>query len=463
MLREVLKYIKINNMFEKNDNVLVALSGGPDSLCLLHVLNSLKSKLNIHIAAAHVNHCLRGSEADSDEKFCRDFCAHLGIKIYVKKAKVYDIANDKNISVEQAGRIVRYNFFEEIMQKENFNKIAVAHNANDQAETVLMRIMRGTGLDGLCGIKPVRDNIYVRPLLNTRREEIEEYCRQNNLKPRIDKTNFEKIYTRNKIRLELIPYIKKNFNEDIVGALGRLANLAQKDTKYLEYEANKKYNIYYHKKCNKVIISKEAFDENLSIIERIIRKAIEELKGSKCNIENKHVYDILELQSNATGKMISLPDNIKVYNNYGDIEITYEDSEAKDLPDLRYQLKLNSENYIKDLKINIVTKVMPFSKSIDIKDKRYTKYFDYDNIQGKDIILRFRKNGDRLRPLGMEGTKKLKDIFIDLKIPKEERSRIPLICFNDYIAWIVGYKLSDNFKVKSNIKNVLEINVKKED
>lgn len=463
MLKEVLKYIKTNNMFKKNDNVLVAFSGGPDSLSLLHVLNSLKDELNIQLAAAHVNHCLRGNEADSDEEFCRNFCDHLGIKIYVKKAKVYDIAKDKDISVEQAGRIVRYNFFEEIMKKENFNKIAVAHNANDQAETVLMRIMRGTGLDGLCGIMPVRDNIYVRPLLNTRREEIEEYCRQNNLKPRIDKTNFEKIYTRNKIRLELIPYIKKNFNEDIVGALGRLANLAQKDTQYLENEANKKYNIYYNKKHNKVIISKEAFNENLSIVERIMRKAIEELKGSKCNIENKHIYEILELQRNATGKMISLPDNIKVFNNYGDIWITFEDSKAKDLLNLKYEIKLNSRNYIKDLGINIITKIVPFSKNIDVRDKRYTKYFNYDNIQGKDIILRFKKNGDRMRPLGMEGTKKLKDIFIDLKIPKDERGKIPLICFNDDIAWIIGYKLSNDFKVRNNIKNVLEINVKEDD
>ena len=199
-------------MFNDGDKVIVAVSGVPDSICLLHILNSLKRQLNIELCVAHINHCLRGDESDKDEIYVKNFCESLNIEFRSKSVDINKIIETQNISCESAGRNARYDFFNSLREELNAQKIAIAHNANDQAETVLMRIMRGTGLEGLVGIKPIRDNIFVRPLINSTRQEIEEYCFTENINPRIDKTNLETIYSRNKVRLELIPYIQKNFN-----------------------------------------------------------------------------------------------------------------------------------------------------------------------------------------------------------------------------------------------------------
>ncbi|MEW8956858.1 tRNA lysidine(34) synthetase TilS, partial [Clostridium sp.] len=221
MIVKVRDFVKENNMISKNDKVLVALSGGPDSICLIHILNELKDELGIEILAAHLNHCLRGEDANKDEEYVREFCKSLNIQCYVKRVDINRYAKERALSSEMAGREARYEFFNDLKEEFNINKIAVAHNLNDQAETVLMRLMRGTGIEGLIGIRPVRDNIYIRPILSLNRHEIEAYCEDNKLLPRIDKTNLETIYSRNKVRLELIPYIEKNFNEDIINTLNR--------------------------------------------------------------------------------------------------------------------------------------------------------------------------------------------------------------------------------------------------
>ena len=214
-----MNFISENSMLDKGDKVIVAFSGGPDSTCLLYILNELKEELGITLLGAHLNHCLRGQESDKDEEYAKKTCESLNIDFYSKRVDVHRISQEKNLSCEMAGREVRYEFFNELMHKFNASKIALAHNANDQAETILMRIMRGTGIEGMVGIKPVRDKIYVRPILHLNRSEIEKYCEEKNINPRIDKSNLEKIYARNKVRLDLIPYIEENFNSDIVNTL----------------------------------------------------------------------------------------------------------------------------------------------------------------------------------------------------------------------------------------------------
>ena len=223
MIEDVLNTIKIYNMFNKGDKVIIAVSGGPDSISLLYLLHSLKDKLHISLAVAHVNHSLRGAESDKDEAYVKEFCNKFSIDCFVRKADILKREEEKGISCETAGREVRYEFFSELLKEIKADKIALAHNANDQAETVLMRIMRGTGMEGLVGIKPIRDKIFIRPLINIKREEIEKYCLENHLQPRIDKSNMEKIYNRNKIRLELIPYMQQNFNMDIITTINRLS------------------------------------------------------------------------------------------------------------------------------------------------------------------------------------------------------------------------------------------------
>lgn len=461
MIDEVLETIKKYNMFDKGDKVVVAVSGGPDSICLLHVLYNLKDKLGISLVAAHVNHCLRGKDADDDENYVKDFCNKIGIECYVKREDVNKIAKENKISQELAGRKVRYKFFSDVLKKVGGNKIALAHNANDQAETMLMRFFRGTGLDGLTGIKPVRDNIYVRPIINIERYKIEDYCEKNKLNPRIDKTNVERDYTRNKIRLDVIPYIKENFNPDIVESLNKLEAAVKRDNEYLGIISSKKYKEYCKKRNDKIIISAEAFKEHEAILTRIIRLSLKELLGNLYNIDSKHIYDIIKVQRGSTGKAIMLPNNIRVLNNYGDINLYFSSIEETSDNKGEYKLLVNNNNKLDDIGLNIILEVIDNKEKVNFDDDMLIKYFDFDKVNG-EIKLRYRKNGDRFIPLGMKGSKKLKDLFIDLKIPRNERDYIPLITFGDQIGWIIGYRISDKFKIDQCTKRILKIKVERE-
>jgi len=312
------------------------------------------------------------------------------------------------------------------MKDINGTKVALAHNANDQCETILMRIMRGTGIEGLAGIKPIRDNIYIRPLINITRDEIEEYCVSNNLNPRIDKTNLETIYTRNKIRLELIPYIRKNFNEDIVGAINRLAINVDIDSDYIEFMAKKSFEQYSVVKKDRIIILKNAFNEHRAIVTRMIRYGICGIKGNLYNYEKIHIDQVIELQKNETGKELLLPGAIKVVNNYGDIHI------FKYLPnnhikeDNEYILTLG-DNYIGD-KMRVKLELIDNNNALKLGKWENVKYFDFDKING-NIVLRYRRDGDKFIPLGMK----------------------------------VGYRISENFKVQKTTKNILKINIEREE
>ena len=263
MLKKVEEYVIENKLIKAKDKILVALSGGPDSVCLLHILYKLKEVLDIEIGAIHINHLLRGEESEGDERYIKDLFDKLGIKYYVKRIDIEYIANSTGVSLEVAGRNERYKAFEEIRNEYNYNKVAVAHNANDQAETVLMRMMRGTGLEGLTGIKAKRKDGIIRPILCLNRYEIEKYCEDNELKPRIDASNYERVYSRNKVRLDILPYMKENFNKDIIETLNRMVLLLQKDNEFIEEYSKKCYDIYCSKKNDAIIIRKEIFKDEL--------------------------------------------------------------------------------------------------------------------------------------------------------------------------------------------------------
>jgi len=462
LIDKVRNIIRENNMFNHGDKVVVAVSGGPDSICLLHLLYTLKEELGISLVAAHVNHCLRGEEADKDEAYVRDFCKNINIKCYVKRVDVNKISKDKGMSSETAGREVRYNFFKEVLHNINGNKIALAHNANDQAETILMRIFRGTGLDGLIGIKAVRDDIYVRPIIDIQRKEIEDYCEKHDLRPRIDKTNLENIYTRNKIRLEMIPYIQKNFNPDIIESLNRLSHTIKIDSDYINGVALEKYKKFCRKEKEAIIIEEKVFREHEAVMTRVIRMALKEIVGDLYNFEKGHIYDIIDIQRGTTGKSIMLPNGVIALNDYGRVYMCIGKDKKEEKKELEYKLVLNSQNNLKDIGLRVSLNIINNKNEMNPKEDNLVKYFDYDKIVG-DISLRFRRNGDRFTPLGMKGSKKLKDLFIDLKISKEKRDNIPLIIFGDEIGWVVGYRISDKFKVENHSKTILKIKIEREE
>ena len=461
MLDKVVDYIKENELIQQGDQILVALSGGPDSVCLLHILYELKDKFNLNLGAIHINHMLRGEESEKDEKYIVKLCDELGIKHYVKRINIEYVAKDSNVSLEVAGRNERYKAFEEIRSKYGYNKIAVAHNANDQAETVLMRVMRVTGLEGLTGIKAKREDGIIRPILCLNRQEIEEYCEEKRLNPRIDASNYERIYSRNKVRLDILPYMKNHFNKDIIDTLNRMTILLQKDNEFIEEYSKKCYNIYCENYGEKLKISQQLFKKEMdSIITRVIIRAFKEISNSHQNFEMKHIYEIVNLANKNTGKKLNLTNKIICENLYGDIIFIKEDTNKEKICD-EYEIRIdkdeiNNKIIFDNYAINF--EIVENKNKVEFPKNNLIKLFDYDNIE-KEIVIRYRKDGDKIVPLGMNGSKKLKDIFIDLKIPRENRNNIPILCFDDKISWIVGYKTSQLFRVTKDTKKILKITI----
>ena len=241
MKDKILQTIKKYNLIEKGDSIVIGVSGGPDSICLLNVLNELKEELDFKIFVAHINHMIR-KEADEETEYVKSFCKNIGVECFTKKIDVIGIAKELKVGTEEAGRKIRYDFFEEVLRNTNSNKIATAHNNNDKVETIIMNILRGSGISGLKGLDPIRENKFIKPLIETSREEIENYCEDNKLNPRIDKSNNENIYTRNKVRNCVIPYIKKEFNPNILKTINRLSEVATEENEYLNDVTQKAFN-----------------------------------------------------------------------------------------------------------------------------------------------------------------------------------------------------------------------------
>ena len=342
--KKVLKTIKENDLIQSGDTIVIGVSGGPDSMALLNVLINLVNNQEIQakLIVAHINHGIR-EEADEETKFVEEFCKKNNIPCYVKKEKVEELAKKQRIGTEEAGRKLRYSFFDEILKKENGNKIATAHNANDNAETMLMNIMRGSGSSGLKGIELKRDEKYIRPILKITREEIEEYCIQKDLNPKIDKTNKENIYTRNKIRNELIPFIEKEFNPNIINSLNRLSELMKEDDEYFEKIVEEKYKEILIEEYlgnsklegkNQIILDLKKFNKEEKVIKnRIVRYTISKILGSSKNIEKIHVLDIVKLYENNIGNKFLLPNKkIKVFVGKGKIFFIKEDIMKSEVP-----------------------------------------------------------------------------------------------------------------------------------
>ncbi len=317
---EVLKTIKTYNLIEKNDKVVIGVSGGPDSICLLHLLYSIKKELEFEIVVAHINHQIR-KVADSETEYVKDFCKNLGIECFVKKENITELAKEQKKGTEEVGRQVRYDFFEDVAQKTNSNKIATAHNSNDRAETVILNILRGSGISGLKGIEAMRDNKYIRPLIFTKREKIEEYCQENNLNPKIDESNMENIYNRNKVRNIIIPYIEKEFNKNIIQTINRLSDVATEENEFLQKLTEEQYNTISTIENDTIILDLKKFNHlELVIKRRLILYTINEAIHTTNGIEKVNIDDIIKLCKNNIGnKYLSPIKLIKIYVKKGKI------------------------------------------------------------------------------------------------------------------------------------------------
>lgn len=314
--KRVLETIEQYHMMEAQDKIILGVSGGPDSMCMLDVLFSLKEELEIELFVAHVNHQMR-TEAKEEEAYVANYCKEKGIKFFVKSIDVKKLAYNSKIGTEEAGRNVRYAFFQELKEKVNATKIAIAHNRNDKVETVMMNILRGSGISGLKGIEAKRE-AYIRPIITLDREEIEAYCEEAKLYPKIDKTNAENIYTRNKIRNVVIPYIKQEFNPNIVDTIDRLSKLVTEEEAYMEQQTKKVYEvIVLEESKEEVILDLKLFNMQEKVIKsRVVLYTITRLFETTKGIEMIHIEDIIKLcEKNIGNKYLTPNKNTKVFVN----------------------------------------------------------------------------------------------------------------------------------------------------
>lgn len=446
----VLKY----NLISDNDNIVAGISGGADSMALLYCLIELKKEIDFNIIVAHVNHGVRGKDALNDQLFVEAKAKELNLKYYTINVDMVGYGKKMGITAEEAGRELRYGFFREILHKHGGGKIAVAHNKNDQAETLLLRIMRGTGLDGLSGMEFIKDDI-IRPILNVSRSDIEEYIKENNIETVLDKTNLMPIYSRNKVRLELIPYIENNFNPNFINTLWRLSQTSSLDSDFLNTYCEEKYNILMKKQHkNSIILNGTLFrNEHRGIQQRIIRETINRLSNNLQGFSEQHIVSIVDLfTNNNTGKTLHLPSNLTARVNYDDLII--EKKRETTIEEFEYPIFMG-DNIITDLELNLRLTLIDNNQS-PLNFTKNKKYIDYDKLHG-DLKIRNRRNGDRFNPLGMKGNKKVKDYFIDEKIPRDKRDKIPILADGKNIIWIMGYALSDLYKITDETRKILII------
>lgn len=318
MKQKVLETIKKYNLIQNGDKIVLGVSGGPDSISMLDILNEIRidktNNLDFNIVVAHVNHMIR-EEAGEDLEFVKNFCNKIGVEFYSKSIDIQKIANTNKIGTEEAGRNARYEFFDEILEKTNSNKIAIAHNKNDKVETIIMNMLRGSGIAGLKGIEPIKNDKYIRPLIECERFEIEEYCKQNNIEPRIDRTNFENVYTRNKVRNIVIPYIKQEFNPNIIQTMDRLSDLVKEEDEYLEKVVETKYKEYVQQESKtQIVMDLKGFNKEEKVIKsRLLLYTISRLFGTTKGIEKIHIEDIIKLcEKNIGNKYLTPNKNIKI-------------------------------------------------------------------------------------------------------------------------------------------------------
>jgi len=470
--QRVFDTIRTYRLIDEGESVLAGVSGGPDSVCLLHVLHSLADTLHIKLYAIHINHMLRGDEAKADEDYAADLCRELGIPFSVSYADVASIAKKQGMSVEEAGREARYREFGRYSGLIGASRIAVAHNRNDQAETVMMHIIRGTGTAGLVGMDHIRGNI-IRPLLDIARSEIERYCTEAGLHPRTDSSNLREDYTRNRIRLGLIPYINEQFGVNMTDSLCRLSENAAEDNRYLDACACKAFEKAADvKETGKVELDQMGMleldlgklrDMDPAIRNRVMKLAIVHISGSSNGIGSVHYRMLSDLISGGcTGSCAELPNGIRAVLSYGLLRLFIEGSgtgQEKPVPSFSRLIDIPGTTFIPGLDAEISAEVV-FADNIDkcetLGYNPLVQYFDYAGLN-KGIDIRNRQNGDIFKPYRSNGTRKLKEFFIDIKIPREKRDSIPLVCADNEVVWIVGYKISDKFKVTENTKSILKL------
>ncbi len=454
IIGRVKQTISAYSMLNLKECVLVGLSGGPDSVCLLHILAELIEEMSLSLYAAYIDHGLRPSETPEEIKFCKNLCNGLSVYLTVRPVDVKSYALNTGLSKQEAARRLRYKVLEEVASELGADKIALGHNADDQVETFFINILRGTGPRGLSGIPPVRENI-IRPLIEIRRSEIERFLEERRIKYIIDSSNLKRDYLRNWLRLSFIPELKK-VNPSLTETMTRMFSILREEEAYFDIIVTKTLMRLITRKREGYI---ELFLSPIEVIDkvilrRVLRRVIDDVIGLR-EVGFIHIEDIIELiKRGRSGDRLYLPKNVRVIKGYSTLIITRE-------PPIRigrYDLRVPGEVFIKETGTRLRAELM--DRVVDMGNGRNVIVLDADRT-GLKLHIRPRQKGDFFYPLGFGKRKKLQDFFVDEKIPRDERDSIPIVLAGNDIIWVTGLRGDDRFKVTKLTRSFLRLEIER--
>ena len=443
-------------MVAAGDLVLVAISGGPDSTALLHALKQLETDLSVRLRAAHVHHGIRGREADLDAQAAEGLARDLGVRFSLEKVDALAHAQRKGLSLETAAREVRYAALEATARRCRAQRIATGHTMDDQAETVLLNLLRGTGPRGLAGIPPVRGRI-IRPLLWVTRREVAAYCKAHALAHRLDRSNLDLAHTRNRIRHRIIPALER-IQPAVAPHLAALADIMRDEDEFMSEQAEAAFRQVAEVSKQQVSLRLGAFSALASALQpRVMRMAIGRVKGDERDLDLERVGAAVRLAlSGRTGAVVGLPGGIYARRGYEEVAIGHAVPAGKPLRQ-QWELPVPGEAHIPELGVRLIAQVtkskqLPSDLDVAVVDAGALRY---------PLVVRTRRRGDRFQPSGMRAEVKLQDFFVNRKVPRERRDRIPLVLSGDQVVWVVGHRVSDRAKVTGDTRRKLRLEAKK--
>lgn len=454
MQEKVWNYIQEHHMVKDGDRIIAGVSGGADSVALFCLMEKFREICPFELCAVHVNHNLRGQEALRDAAFVRQMCAQRQVEYFEYSVDVEGIAREQKLSREEAGRMLRMEAFEEQMKRWNGTKIALAHHRNDLAETMLHHLCRGSGLRGLCGILPVQGE-KIRPLLCLEREEIEQYLGEQGIPYVTDSTNDCDAYTRNRIRHQILPLLREQVNGRAVVHMAEASDKLQKIEDYLQRQAQNLLEDCRRPDREAGFLDEKLFTAEPILQEYVILRQIEQICGKRKDVTSLHIRGILSLADKPVGKTIQIPGGYRMVRRYDGILLEKERAE-KSGEQQEVFLVPDEQGCFCDECIRL--RIFP-NEGQKIPQKRYTKWLNYDKMS-KDLCLRTRLPGDYLVVNPEGGRKKIKNYFIDSKVPRQMRDQIPLLAVGQEILWVIGYRISEAYKVTEHTKIILEIEYK---
>ncbi len=468
MIRDIFDTIRQYGMIEPGMRVIAGVSGGADSVCLLYVLDEYRREVPFELSAVHVEHGLRGAESLEDAAFVEELCSKRGIPCRVIHSDVRRIAEEQGLSLEEAGRRERYRIFGEQARDAGADRIAVAHSRNDQAETVLMNLVRGSGLFGLAGIRPVRDRI-IRPLLFTNRSEIEEILRGAGLSWRTDQSNFEKDFTRNRVRLEILPMMERELNSRASEHIAQSAERLREVQTYLDKQTDSASAACLRQDGRGVLLLLAPFEREDPLIQKeLLLRALDltaagadtQPESGRKDIGQVHLEMLRDLAGMDCGKSVDLPGKIRASREEGVLRFAPRREEAaKESSPLPLSLPVPGEVRLRQIKV--CTELAAYDPGMEEQireEKKYTKWFSYDTINS-NLQLRTRQSGDYLVVNSEGGKKKLKEYLIEMKIPRERRDELLLLADGSHILWVLGYRISEAAKVTEKTRQLLKVTV----